>query len=137
MNTLNRKNTEPIPSQAQSNRRLELMRKMEKALNLAEQNAEAASARRAQIRGVVGDELYAKYTKVTKAMMDEHTDIRCSSDKVYKNFIGQNQWQMQQAIMYGTAATAYNSLVLTRPFMTPETLAEMGLSPVANILGEM
>jgi len=138
MNTLNRKTEEFYsPPMYQGNRRLELMRKMEKALNLAEQNAEAASARRAQIRGVVADELYAKYTKVTKSMMDEHTDIRCSSDKVYKNFIGQNQWQMQQAIMYSGAVTAYNTLILTRPFMSPETLAEMGISPASDPTKEM
>lgn len=124
MNAQNRQTEE------RGNRRLELMRKMETALHLAEQNAEAASARRAQNRGVVTDELARNYgNKVTKAMVDQHTDIRCGEDKVYKNFIGQNQWQMQQAIMYGTAVTAYNSLVLTRPFMSSETLAEIGLSP--------
>lgn len=127
MNALNRR-TEEIPTRG--NRRLELIRKMETALLSAEENAAAATARRAQNRGMVTDELARKYgNKVTKAMVDQHTDIRCGEDKIYKNFIGQNQWQMQQAIMYGTAVTAYNSLVLTRPFMSPQTLAEMGIDP--------
>ncbi len=132
MNAKNRKTEDLFSSQqTRGNRRLELMRKMETALLSAEENAAAATARRAQNRGMVTDDLNRKYgySKVTKSMVDQHTDIRCGEDKVYKNFIGQNQWQMQQAIMYGTAVTAYNSLVLTRPFMTPQTLAEMGLSP--------
>lgn len=129
MNAMNRSSTTNPPK-----RRHELMEKMEKALHLAEDNAAAATERRAQLRGVVFDTLQARYPgqTLTKAVVDHHLDIRAGEDKVYKNFIGQNQWQMQQAVMYANAATAYHTFVLTTPLMNQESLQALTIDKVGE-----
>lgn len=84
----------------------------EKYLRLTKQAEQRADRRKAQIKAHVEHDLSIKFGAQPKfwqgrdyaGEVDFLTSKACGTDPEWKKQVAMNQWYMQQAIMYGTAA---------------------------------